>query len=71
MRVTDDSPVRLFFMSADEMGLRLGVPSIQAHCILKGKLAKLGIIEVVKNGVRRAKGQRGIATTYRWSVAPL
>ena len=71
MRVTDDSPVRLFFMSADEMGLRLGVPSIQAHCILKGKLAKLGIIEVVKNGVQRAKGQRGIATTYRWNVAPL
>jgi hypothetical protein len=71
MRVTDDSPVGLFFMSADEMGLRLGVPSIQAHCILKGKLAKLGIIEVVKNGVRRAKGQRGIATTYRWNVALL
>jgi hypothetical protein len=71
MRVTDDSPVRLFFMSADEMGLRLGVPSIQAHCILKGKLVKLGIIEVVKNGVRRAKGQRGIATTYQWNVAHL
>ena len=71
MRVTDDSPVRLFFMSADEMGLRLGVTSIQAHRILKGKLAKLGIIEVVKNGVQRAKRQRGIATTYRWNVAPL
>jgi hypothetical protein len=71
MRVTDDSLVRLFFMSDDEMGLRLGVTSIQAHRILKGKLAKLGIIEVVKNGVRRAKGQRGIATTYQWNVAPL
>jgi hypothetical protein len=71
MRVTDDSLVRLFFMSDDEMGLRLGVTSIQAHRILKGKLAKLGIIEVVKNGVRRAKGQRGIATTYQWNVAHL
>jgi hypothetical protein len=71
MRVTDDSPLRLFFMSADEMGLRLGVTSMQAHRILKARLAKLGIIEVVLNGIRRGKGQRGIATTYRWNVAHL
>jgi hypothetical protein len=71
MRVTDDSPVRLFFMSDDEMGLRLAITSIQAHRILKGRLTKLGIIEVVENGIRRAKGQRGIATTYQWNVAPL
>jgi hypothetical protein len=71
MRVTDDSPVRLFFMSDDELGLRLGLTSMQAHRILKARLAKLGIIEVVLNGVRRAKGQRGIATTYRWNVAHL
>ncbi len=71
MRVTDDSPLRLFFMSADEMGLRLGLTSMQAHRILKARLAKLGIIEVVLNGIRRGKGQRGIATTYRWNVAPL
>ena len=71
MRVTDDSPLRLFFMSADEMGLRLGISSMQAHRILKDKLAKPGIIQVLENGVRRAKGQRGIATTYRWNVAHL
>lgn len=71
MRVTDDSPVRLFFMSDDELGLRLGLTSMQAHRILKSKLAKMGIIEVVLNGIRRGKGQRGIATTYRWNVAPL
>ena len=71
MRVTDDSLDRLFFMSDDEMGLRLGITSIEAHRILKARLAKLGIIEVVKNGVRRAKGQRGIATTYQWNVAHL
>jgi len=71
MRVTDDSPLRLFFMSADEMGLRLGISSMQAHRILKGKLAKMGIIKVVENGIRRAKGQRGIATTYQWNMAPL
>ena len=71
MRVTDDSPVRLFFMSDDELGLRLGISSMQAHRILKGRLAKLGIIEVVLNGIRRGKGQPGIATTYRWNVAPL
>ena len=34
-------------------------------------LPKLGIIEVVENGIRRAKGQPGIATTYRWNVASL
>ena len=71
MRVTDDSPLRLFFMSADEMGLRLGISSMQAHRILKSKLAKMGIIKVVENGIQRAKGQRGIATTYQWNMAPL
>ena len=71
MRVTDDSPPGLFFMSDDELGLRLAIKSMEAHRILKGKLAKLGIIEVVKNGVRRAKGQRGIATIYQWNMAPL
>jgi hypothetical protein len=71
MRVTDDSPLRLFFMSADEMGLRLGISSMQAHRILKSELAKMGIIKVVENGIRRAKGQRGIATTYQWNMAPL
>ena len=71
IRVTDDSPVRLFFMSDDELGLRLAIKSMEAHRILKARLAKLGIIEVVENGIRRAKGQRGIATTYRWNVTPL
>ena len=71
MRVSDESPERIFFMSADEMGMRLGISSIQGHRILKGKLTKLGIIEVVENGVRRTKGHRGIATTYIWKVAPL
>ena len=71
MRVTDDSPLRLFFMSADEMGFRLGISSMQAHRILKSKLAKMGIIKVVENGIQRAKGQRGIATTYQWNMAPL
>ena len=71
MRVTDDSPVRLFFMSDDELGLRLAIKSMEAHRILKGRLTKLGIIEVLENGIKRAKGQRGIATTYRWNVAPL
>jgi hypothetical protein len=71
MRVTDDSPVRLFFMSDDELGLRLAIKSMEAHRILKGRLTKMGIIQVVENGIRRAKGQRGIATTYQWNVAPL
>ena len=71
MRVSDESPERIFFMSADEMGMRLGISSIQGHRILKGKLTKLGIIEVLENGVRRSRGQRGIATTYRWNVATL
>ena len=71
MRVTDDSPPGLFFMSDDELGLRLAIRSMEAHRILKGRLTKLGIIEVVENGIRRAKGQRGIATTYQWNMAPL
>ena len=71
MRVTDDLPVRLFFMSDDELGLRLAIKSMEAHRILKGKLTKLGIIVLVLNGTRRSKGHRGIATKYRWNVAPL
>ena len=71
MRVSDESPERIFFMSADEMGMRLGISSIQGHRSLNGKLAKLGIIKVLKNGLRRSKGQRGIATTYIWNVATL
>ena len=69
IRVTDESPARMFFMNADEMGMRLGISSIQGHRILKGKLAKHGIIEVVEKGIRRTRGQRGIATTYKWNVA--
>jgi len=65
MRVTDDSPPGLFFMSDDELGLRLAIKSMEAHRILKGKLTKLGIIVVVLNGTLRSKGHRGIATTYR------
>ena len=71
MRVTDDSPPGLFFMSDDELSLRLAIKSMEAHRILKGKLTKLGIIVVVLNGTLRSKGHRGIATTYRWNVAPL
>ena len=71
MRVTDDSPPGLFFMSDDELGLRLAIKSMEAHRILKGKLTKLGIIVVVLNGTLRSKGHRGIATTYRWNVAHL
>ncbi|MDC0309466.1 bifunctional DNA primase/polymerase [bacterium] len=71
MRVTDDSPPGLFFMSDDELGLRLAIKSMEAHRILKGKLTKLGIIVVVLNGTLRSKGHRGIATTYRWNVAAL
>jgi hypothetical protein len=71
LHINNDSPLRLFFMSDDELGLRLGISSIEAHRILKVRLTKLGIIEVVENGLKRAKGQRGIATTYRWNVAPL
>jgi len=69
MRVSDESPERIFFMSADEMGIRLGISTIQGNRILKGKLTKLGIIDFVENGVRRTKGQRGIETTYIWNVS--
>ena len=37
MRVTDDSPPGLFFMSDDELGLRLAIKSMEAHRILKGQ----------------------------------
>lgn len=54
-----------FFMSGDQLELRLGVASKQAHRDLL-QLCKKGIMEIAKQGTRRSPGHRGLATTYRW-----
>jgi predicted ArsR family transcriptional regulator len=62
-----DSPLgpATFFLSSDQLALRLDVHSVQAHRLL-AKLGSLGVLEVAAPGTKRAAGQRGLATTYRW-----
>lgn len=54
-----------FFLSSDQLALRLDVHSMQAHRLL-AKLGGLGVLEVAVPGTKRTAGQRGLATTYRW-----
>jgi hypothetical protein len=57
-----------FFLSCHELGVRLGLFDTQAGRILQ-RLEKSAIIEKVKNGTKREKGQRGTATVWRWLLA--
>lgn len=54
-----------FFLSADECALRLDVRSMEAHRLL-AKLKSLPVIAVAAPGTKRAAGQPGRATIYRW-----
>lgn len=54
-----------FFLSADHLALRLGVLSMEAYRLLV-KMGGLGVLEQAVPGTKRAAGQRGLATTYRW-----
>ncbi|MBX3732239.1 MAG: bifunctional DNA primase/polymerase [Verrucomicrobiae bacterium] len=54
-----------FFLSSDQLALRLDVRSMEAHRLLD-KLRKLAVLEVAVPGTKRAAGKPGRATTYRW-----
>ena len=59
---------QVFFMSAGDLALRLGVDPQQAHRVLR-QLCELGILQIETRGTQRAKGVHGRATTYRWTLA--
>jgi hypothetical protein len=65
-----DCPPPHFFLSAENLGHRLGVLDMTAHRLLQ-LLCRRGIIEVTEPGTRRAKGQAGRATRYRWVLPTL
>ena len=57
----------MFFISAGDLAVRLGVDAQQAHRSLN-QLRKLGILRVETPGTQRAKGIPGRATVYRWTL---
>lgn len=54
-----------FFLSSDQLSLRLGCRSIEAYRLLT-KFQNLPVIELVVPGTKRAAGQPCLASTYRW-----
>ena len=62
-------PPPLFCLSAEQLGTRLGAIPMTAWRILKA-FEKCGILKTERPGTLRTKGQKGIATVYRWMLSP-
>jgi hypothetical protein len=58
---------RKFYISCEELGLRIGIASTPSHRILKDFI-RWNILQIVEKGKRRVKGETPIATTYRWMI---
>lgn len=61
----EDPEERTFFMSGDQLGLRMNLASTQAYRILLN-FDRIGLLERIVRGTRHSKGERGVATTYKW-----
>ena len=59
-------PVGQFFLSCGELGRRIGKESTPAQRILQRFEYSYGLIATVKKGTRRAIGQAGVATEFKW-----
>ena len=62
------SPPPLFFLSALQLGTRLGLLDMQAWRILRA-FEKSGFIKTERPGTVRKKGVQGVATVYRWMLS--
>lgn len=60
-------PPPLFHLSCASLGARMGIYDMVAWRILK-RFVAMGIIQLEESGMKRAKGQQGIATVYRWKL---
>lgn len=60
-------PPPLFFLSCPNLADRLGIFCMSAGLTLK-HFEAMGIIKLEVPGVKRAKGQKGIAAVYRWML---
>lgn len=68
---TDESvPPPQFFISAEQLGARLGILSMSAWRILADFEKKSFITKFVK-GQKRTAGVRARATIYKWSLTPI
>ena len=59
-------PVGQFFLSCGELGKRIGKESTPAQRILQRFEYSYGLIATVRKGTRRAIGQAGVATEFKW-----
>jgi hypothetical protein len=60
-------PPPLFFLSYDHLGDRIGVHGTTAQRIMNGFM-QAGIISIEVKGTKRAPGERGAATVWRWML---
>jgi len=57
-----------FYMPCDHLALRLASPGEVNGWRLLAAFQQLGIVELMEKGRARAKGQRSLATIYRWAL---
>jgi hypothetical protein len=58
-----------FILSAEELGIRLGIPTMAAYRLLNRFATRLHLIDLVEKGTRRAQGVKGKASVYRWRIS--
>jgi len=58
-----------FFMSFDQLAMRLAVYPMQAQRILR-RMEGQGLLTLVEKGKRRVPGEKAVAGTYKWLLAP-
>lgn len=67
LRDSDDLPAGCFFLSCNQLGLRILCHPMEAHRYLK-KLVKYGILDLVELGERRTAGSRCRSSVWRWRL---
>lgn len=60
-----------FFLACDYLALRLTRPGEVNGWRLLRSFEKLGVVALVEKGHARAKGQRSVASSYRWTLPVL
>lgn len=66
----ENCPPPFFFLSAEKLGHRVGLLTMQADRLLK-RLCRLGVMRMTKKGTQRAKGQPFVASRYEWVLPTL
>ena len=64
---TEEFPPPKFFLSCQDLGMRLGIHQQEAQRILR-RFESLAILKTVKKGVRREAGKTPRATVWSWEL---